>query len=79
MTKHYCDICGCEVDKVEAIEISEEDLLKLVCQAENYSNHPISQSIKKYYNKWKEVDFMIERKSRSCCLEFPFGEVRFQN
>ena len=28
---------------------------------------------------WKEVDFMIERKSQSCCLEFPSGEALFQN
>ena len=39
-----------EVEKVESIGISEDKLLELICQAENYSNHPISQSIKTYYN-----------------------------
>lgn len=40
-----------EVQKVKAIGISEEELLKTTAYAENYSNHPISLSIKKAYNK----------------------------
>lgn len=40
-----------EVQKVEAIGITEEELLKTTAYAENYSNHPISISIKKAYNK----------------------------
>ena len=44
-----------EVQKVETTGIfSEEELIKYAAYAENYSNHPISQSIKKYYNK--EID-----------------------
>ncbi len=40
-----------EVQKVNAIDLSKEELLKLTAYAENYSNHPISQSIKKAYGK----------------------------
>ena len=40
-----------EVQKVKAIDISVEELLKLTAYAENYSNHPISLSVKKAYNK----------------------------
>ena len=43
-----------EVQKVKAIDISVEELLKLTAYAENYSNHPISLSVKKAYNK--EID-----------------------
>ena len=43
-----------EVQKVEAIGITKEELLKLTAYAENYSNHPISLSVKKAYNK--EID-----------------------
>ena len=43
-----------EVQKVNAIGITEDELLKTVAYAENYSNHPISISVKKAYNK--EID-----------------------
>ena len=43
-----------EVQKVEAIGMSKDEMLKLVAHAENYSNHPISQSLKKAYGK--EID-----------------------
>ncbi len=43
-----------EVQKVETIDITKEELLKIAAYAENYSNHPISLSIKKAYNK--EID-----------------------
>ena len=43
-----------EVQKVEAVGITEEELLKVTAYAENYSNHPISMSVKKAYNK--EID-----------------------
>ena len=43
-----------EVQKVKAIDISEEELLKITAYAENYSNHPISLSVKRAYNK--EID-----------------------
>ena len=36
-----------EVQKVKAIDISEEELLRLTAYAENYSNHPISSICKK--------------------------------
>ena len=40
-----------EVQKIEAIDIKKEELLEIAAYAENYSNHPISLSIKKAYNK----------------------------
>lgn len=43
-----------EVQKVKAIDISEEELLKITAYSENYSNHPISISVKKAYGK--EID-----------------------
>ena len=43
-----------EVQNVEPIGISKEELLKVAAYAEYYSNHPISKSIKNAYNK--EID-----------------------
>ena len=43
-----------EVQKVNPIGISEEELLKMAAYSEYYSNHPISKSIKKAYGK--EID-----------------------
>ena len=40
-----------EVQKVKPIDISENELLKITAYAENYSNHPISLSVKKAYGK----------------------------
>ena len=40
-----------EVQKIEAIGISQEELLKLAAHAESYSNHPISLSLKKAYHQ----------------------------
>ena len=43
-----------EVQKVEAVDMPYEELIRIAAHAENYSNHPISASIKKAYNK--EID-----------------------
>ena len=43
-----------EVQRVETIEITEKELLKLAAYSENYSNHPIAKSIKKAYGE--EID-----------------------
>ncbi len=40
-----------EVQKINSVDISEEELLKIAAYAESYSNHPISASIKKAYQK----------------------------
>lgn len=40
-----------EVQKIETIENSKEELLKLTAHAESYSNHPIAISVKKAYGK----------------------------
>ena len=37
--------------KINPVDISEEELLKIAAYAESYSNHPISASIKKAYQK----------------------------
>ena len=43
-----------EVQEVSAIDMSKEELLKYAAYAENYSNHPISISVKMAYGK--EID-----------------------
>ena len=43
-----------EVQKVKTTKLSQEELLKIAAYAENYSNHPISLSVKKAYGK--EID-----------------------
>lgn len=43
-----------EVQKIETVGIEKKELIKIAAYAENYSNHPIAQSIKKAYGK--EVD-----------------------
>ena len=40
-----------EFEKIKPINITEEKLLEITAYAENYSNHPISLSLKKAYNK----------------------------
>ena len=40
-----------EVQKIEPVGISKEQLIKYAAYAENYSNHPISVSIKKAYGE----------------------------
>lgn len=45
-----------KVQKIHSETYKPEDLLKLAAYAENYSNHPISSSLKEAYNK--EIDSM---------------------
>ena len=40
-----------DVQKIEPVGLTEEELLEIVALAEWYSNHPIAKSIKKAYNK----------------------------
>ena len=54
-----------EVQKVEAIDISKEELLGLTAYAENYSNHPISLSVKEAYNKEIDEKEIIEAQELS--------------
>ena len=51
-----------EVQKVVPNDISKEDLIKLVAHAENYSNHPIANSIKRAYNKEIEKEKITDVK-----------------
>lgn len=43
-----------EVQKVEPVEISEQELIEAVAYSEKFSNHPIAESVKKAYGK--EID-----------------------
>lgn len=43
-----------EVQKIEAVNISQKELLEIAAYSENYSNHPISKSIKRAYGM--EID-----------------------
>ena len=54
-----------EVQNVEPIEISKEELLKIAAYAEYYSNHLISKSIKKSYNKEIDEKEIIDSKEIS--------------
>ncbi len=40
-----------EVQEVKGIDIPEEELLEFVAYSENYSSHPIAESVKKAYGK----------------------------
>lgn len=51
-----------EVQEIKPIGITKEDLLKLVAYAENYSNHPISVSIKNAYKGEIDKNIKIEIK-----------------
>lgn len=46
-----------EVQKIQAINIKDDELIRIVAHAENYSNHPISKSIQNAYGK--EIDEKI--------------------
>lgn len=39
------------VQEIYSINMPQNELLEIVCHAENYSNHPISLSVKKEFNK----------------------------
>ncbi len=49
-----------EVQNVEPIEISKDELLRIAAYAEYFSNHPISKSIKKAYGKEIEEKEIID-------------------
>ena len=51
-----------EVQKVEPIGITREDLIKYATYAECYSNHPISVSLKKEYGKELNTNLVEETK-----------------
>ena len=50
-----------EVQKIEPVGISKEELIKYAAYAESYSNHPISVSIKKAYGE--EIDTTLISKT----------------
>ena len=50
-----------EVQKVNSVGISEDELLRIAAYAENYSNHPISISLKSAFNQ--EIDEKLIEKT----------------
>ena len=54
-----------EVQKVNSIDMSEEELLKITAYSENYSNHPIALSVKKAYGKEINEDEILETQELS--------------
>ena len=50
-----------EVEKINAIGMSQDELLKLVTYAESFSNHPIALSLKKAYQQ--EIDATLIAKT----------------
>ena len=54
-----------EVQKVKAINISEQELLKVTAYSENYSNHPIALSVKKAFGKEIDEKQIIETQELS--------------
>ena len=54
-----------EVQKIEPVGISKEELIKLAAHAESYSNHPISMSLKRAYNKDIDEKLISETKELS--------------
>lgn len=49
-----------EVQKVNAVKISKEELLQIAAQAECYSNHPISVSLQKAHGKEISKEEVVE-------------------
>lgn len=49
-----------EVTKVQAVDISEEELLEMTAMAEAFSNHPISRSLKEAYGKPIDTSFVSD-------------------
>ena len=45
-----------EVEAVHPNDYNEKELLHLAAHAENYSNHPIANSLKRAYDKYKKLD-----------------------
>ena len=54
-----------EVQKVEAIGISKEELIKMAAYAEYYSNHPISLSVKEAYKEKIDEKQIVETQELS--------------
>ena len=54
-----------EVQKVNAVEITKDELLKMAAYSEYYSNHPISKSIKEAYGKEIDEEKIVNTKELS--------------
>ena len=54
-----------EVQKIVSYGVSKQELLKTAAYAENYSNHPISKSIKQAFNKKIDETQIIDAKEIS--------------
>lgn len=70
------------VRKINAIDISEEELLRLAAHAEYYSTHPIAQSIKMAYGKKinkKGITAVTEIPGRGLKMQFEGKEIAVGN
>lgn len=56
-----------KVQEIKAIDISEEELIKYAAYAENFSTHPIGESIKKAYGKEIDNKLIIKTEEISGC------------
>ena len=54
-----------EVQKIESVDISKEELLRISAHAENYSNHPIALSIKEAYGREIDTNIIFETQELS--------------
>ena len=54
-----------EVQKINAINISEQELIEIAAYAESYSNHPIALSVRKVYGKEIDNNRIVDNKEIS--------------
>ena len=54
-----------EVQKIHPVGITENELLRITAHAENYSNHPISASVKKAYGKKIDEKIILDTEELS--------------
>ena len=54
-----------EVQKIQPVNITENELLRITAHAENYSNHPISTSVKNAYGKKIDEKIILDTEELS--------------
>ncbi len=54
-----------EVQKIQPVDITENELLRITAHAENYSNHPISTSVKNAYGKKIDEKIILDTEELS--------------
>lgn len=56
-----------EVQKIESLELENDEFIRIVAHAENFSNHPVAESIKNFYKKDINEDIIECVKEISGC------------